>query len=82
MFEMRSIINYQETSNSLAMSNILYSSSTFEYSNSLLVFEHTEETSNFNVSINNVYMQSLNFTRTGNLFNFGHQAVLPIIMND
>ena len=74
VLELSNIESSEALSASFTISNLTYIDSYFEFSQDLVSLTSIETSNNFSIAFNNLYMQNITFTRTGNLLVLSHQT--------
>ena len=82
LFEMGSLQETSNSSRSFRMSSIKYVDSMFEFSQDLIVFGNVETDSDFEITIDDVTMYNLTFSRFGSLIKFRQQTIKPLKMSN
>ena len=71
-----------DTIQSLTISDITYTDSTFEFDQDLVIFNQFESDNDIEVTIDGVDMQNLTFTRYGSTFKFQQATINSVVMQN
>ena len=76
--QLRTIVNYENTTQSLIVDNIQYTDSYIEFAQDLVVFKNIEMVSDFQIIMSNIIMNNITFVRGGNLLLLQQQTSTPL----
>ena len=82
IFELSNLVSSVDTTQSLTISDITYTDSTFEFDQELVIFNQFESDSDIEVTIDGVDMQNLTFARYGSTFKFQQMTTNPVVVQN
>ena len=78
LLQVKTRVNYENTSQSLVIDNIQYIDSYINYFQNLVVFKNIEMISDFKIMMSGITMNNITFERGGNVMLFQQQTSTPL----
>lgn len=82
VFSLDTLSNSDTNGSTFTLSNLVYQNTVIEYQNDMIIFEGVESESDFTITISDVTMSNISFTRGGNIFLFSQQTESNLILKN